>query len=273
MVVNARCDGSTWINSSDRNLKENFERVNTLEVLEKVASLSLQTWSYKAQPGQKHLGPVAQDFQAAFALGNDGTSISTVDADGVALAAIQGLNQKLEEKEKELATLKNVWRNWNICLNRYAIKNMKRILFSFLLVALFLFCTHTNAQTYSIDWFTIDGGGGTSTGSVYSVSGTIGQPDAHTMSGGSFTLAGGFWGIIAAVQTPGAPLLSIARSNNVVVVSWPDSASGFRLENNSILSLTNGWSDAPQTRSTNAGTISIIIPSPTGNNFYRLKNP
>src|SRR5437016_7626279 len=65
------------------------------------------------------------------------------------------------------------------------------------------------SQNYSIDWFTIDGGGGTSTGGVYQVSGTIGQPDAGHMSGGNFSLDGGFWGIIAAVQTPGTPLLRV----------------------------------------------------------------
>ena len=79
----------------------------------------------------------------------------------------------------------------------------------------------TFAQSYSIDWFTIDGGGGTSTGGVYSVSGTIGQPDAGpTMSGGNFTVDGGFWGLIAAVQTPGAPLLSIARTTTNTVAIW-----------------------------------------------------
>src|SRR4051794_26769393 len=65
------------------------------------------------------------------------------------------------------------------------------------------------AQSSSIDRFTIDGGGGTSTGGVYAVSGTIGQPDAGTMSGGNYTLQGGFWGIVVAVQTPGAPFLRI----------------------------------------------------------------
>src|SRR5437870_10542341 len=59
-----------------------------------------------------------------------------------------------------------------------------------------------HAQTYSIGWHTIDGGGGTSTGGVYSVSGTIGQPDAGcAMTGGNFSLTGGFWAL-AAVQTP-----------------------------------------------------------------------
>src|SRR6266446_8892605 len=79
--------------------------------------------------------------------------------------------------------------------------NMKMFLaLSFLLA----FIPLSRAQQYSIDWYTIDGGGGTSTGGVYSVSGTIGQPDAGTMSGGNYSLAGGFWGLIAAVQTAGA---------------------------------------------------------------------
>src|SRR5437660_6145162 len=78
-----------------------------------------------------------------------------------------------------------------------------------LMVGLLLAASTVRGQNFSIDWFTIDGGGGTSTGGVYSVSGTIGQPDAGHMSGGNFTIDGGFWGIIAVVQTPGAPLLRI----------------------------------------------------------------
>ena len=67
----------------------------------KVAALPLETWNYKAQPAAiRHLGPMAQDFKAAFQIGETDTGIATVDADGVALAAIQGLNRKLEEKLK-----------------------------------------------------------------------------------------------------------------------------------------------------------------------------
>jgi hypothetical protein len=152
---------------------------------------------------------------------------------------------------------------------------MKRILLFCVsaLAVIFLGEIPGHAQSYSIDWFTIDGGGGTSTGGVYSVSGTIGQADAGTMSGGNFTLDGGFWGIIAAVQTPGAPLLTITPSNSFAIVSWPDTATGFRLENNGNLSLTNGWATAPQIRSTNGGFISVTVPGTVGNNFFRLKNP
>ena len=136
-----------------------------------------------------------------------------------------------------------------------------------------VFCAvpSASAQNYAIDWHTIDGGGGTSTGGVYSVSGTIGQPDAGAMSGGSYSIEGGFWGIIAAIQTPGAPVLSIVRSNNAVVISWLDTASNFRLENNNSIGNTNGWVTVGQTLSTNAGKISLTVPAPAGNNFYRLK--
>ncbi|HAV63354.1 MAG TPA: hypothetical protein DCY13_13435, partial [Verrucomicrobiales bacterium] len=84
MVVNARCDGSSWINASDRNLKQDFAPVDAQAVLAKVAALPIHSWSYQAQPGQRHVGPVAQDFHSAFGLGEDDKSISTVDADGVA---------------------------------------------------------------------------------------------------------------------------------------------------------------------------------------------
>src|SRR5437879_126264 len=77
-----------------------------------------------------------------------------------------------------------------------------------LFILLFLSCSFVHAQSFTIDWFTIDGGGGTSTGGVYSVSGSVGQPDAgaQPMTGGNFSLVGGFWSLFA-VQTPGAPLL------------------------------------------------------------------
>src|SRR5215510_4725823 len=80
---------------------------------------------------------------------------------------------------------------------------------SLLLLFVALLAAQAKAQNYSIDWFTIDGGGGTSTGGVYSVTGTIGQPDAGHLSSGNFTIDGGFWGILAAVQSPGAPNLTI----------------------------------------------------------------
>jgi len=94
--------------TSDRNAKENFTAVNAREVLAKVASLPVTEWNYKTdRKSVQHIGSMAQDFQAAFGLdGTDDKHISVVDEGGVALAAIQGLNQKLEQKETEITKLK-----------------------------------------------------------------------------------------------------------------------------------------------------------------------
>ena len=127
------------------------------------------------------------------------------------------------------------------------------------------------AQSYSIDWFTIDGGGGTSTGGVYSVSGTIGQPDAGAvMTGGNYALQGGFWSI-QAVQIPGAPLLSIARTTtNTVVVSWPSPSTGFQLQQNTNSIVSVNWSNTPGTIQDDGTTKTLIVNPPTGSRFYRL---
>jgi len=100
--VNLAAGGGSWTSISDRNAKENFVAVNAREILAKVAALPLATWNYKSQPATiRHVGPTAQDFMAAFGVGESDTGITGVDADGVALAAIQGLNQKLEEQARE----------------------------------------------------------------------------------------------------------------------------------------------------------------------------
>jgi hypothetical protein len=91
---------------SDRHVKTAFHAVNARSILEKVAALPLMTWAYTNSPDVRHVGPVAQDFHAAFGVGTDDKHIATVDADGVALAAIQGLNQKLDEKDAEIESLK-----------------------------------------------------------------------------------------------------------------------------------------------------------------------
>jgi hypothetical protein len=102
-VSPAYCDGSTWANGSDRNSKEAFAAISPRAVLEKVSALPITEWKYKVEAdGTRHLGPVAQDFHAAFGLnGADDKHIATVDEEGVALAAIQGLNQKLEQDARE----------------------------------------------------------------------------------------------------------------------------------------------------------------------------
>lgn len=95
--------GGAWSTLSDRASKTNFAPVAPRAILERVASLPIQTWNYKTQaPSVRHIGIMAQDFSAAFGVGEDERHISTVDADGVALAAIQGLYELVREKEAEM---------------------------------------------------------------------------------------------------------------------------------------------------------------------------
>jgi len=94
--------GGAWTNSSDRAAKTAVQQLDSRGILAKVIALPISEWSYKLERGARHIGPMAQDFHAAFGLGSDDTSISTIDADGVALAAIQGLNAKLEAEHRAL---------------------------------------------------------------------------------------------------------------------------------------------------------------------------
>jgi trimeric autotransporter adhesin len=99
--------GGVWSNNSNKNRKTDFVPVSSAEILEKLAALSVQQWRYTNElSGTKHIGPTAQDFKSAFSLGTDEESIGTVDEEGVALAAIQGLNQKVEAKDAEIQNLK-----------------------------------------------------------------------------------------------------------------------------------------------------------------------
>ena len=98
--------------ASDRNAKTNFTTVNALEVLNKVSRLSISRWNYKADAGSlQHVDPTAQDFHAAFGLnGHNDTHTSAVGVRGVALAAIQGLNQKLETENAALRSQLSIGR-------------------------------------------------------------------------------------------------------------------------------------------------------------------
>ena len=136
------------------------------------------------------------------------------------------------------------------------------------------FAISVRAQTYSLDWNTIDGGGGTSTGGVYSVSGTIGQPDAGTMSGSGYTLNGGFWSLPSLVQTPGAPLLTIVlTATNTAIVSWPSPATGFSLQQNTNNISSLNWSNVSVGIQDNGTIKYLIVNPPAGNRFYRLFKP
>ena len=148
-----------------------------------------------------------------------------------------------------------------------------KFLFALSLTLLLGCAVTTRAQTYSVNWSTIDGGGGTSTGGVYTVSGTIGQPDAGVpMSGGTFAVTGGFWSLFA-VQTPGAPLLSVFRTTtNTVAVSWPSPSTGWTLQQNTNSVSSVNWSNVTAAILDDGTTKTLIVNPPSGNRFYRLKN-
>jgi len=133
----------------------------------------------------------------------------------------------------------------------------------------FMFCLGVGAQPYAIDWHSIDGGGGTSTGGVYSVSGSIGQPDAsmRPMTGGQYSVTGGFWAL-QAIQTPGAPLLSIAAAGpGQATISWNPDSPGWVLQEAFKLSSTNWMNSA------SGSTNNITVLATGGMKFYRLHKP
>ena len=139
---------------------------------------------------------------------------------------------------------------------------MKTLLFFVCSVCcVMIFPTQTQAQSYSIDWFTIDGGGGTSTNGQYS------------LSGGNFSVDGGFWAFAAVVQTPGAPLLTTTVTGpNTVVVSWPAPSTGFVLQTNSNLATTN-WGNFSGTIFDIGANRNVTNKPLTGNLYFRLKHP
>lgn len=94
--------GNSWSATSDRNLKENFDTVDHGELLEALDAIPMTTWNMRTQdPSIRHIGPMAQDFYAAFSVGEKDTHISYSDADGVSLAAIQGLYRLLRARDAE----------------------------------------------------------------------------------------------------------------------------------------------------------------------------
>jgi phosphotransferase system glucose/maltose/N-acetylglucosamine-specific IIC component len=137
-----------------------------------------------------------------------------------------------------------------------------------LTLQLWLVAFGLHAQSYNISWYKVAGGGGVSTNATYQLSGTIGQPDASTqMTGGNYSVTGGFWALYA-VQTPGAPLLTITYANNKAVVSWPSTVTGWMLQTNSNLQNAN-WVNYTGTVVNNTVTNSPA----QGNLYFRLVNP
>lgn len=100
--VTLAAGGGSWSNLSDRAAKRNFTRVNKQALLGRLARIPISRWSYRAQkPSIRHIGPTAQDFARAFGVGESRKHIASVDAEGVALAAIQALHRENQALERE----------------------------------------------------------------------------------------------------------------------------------------------------------------------------
>jgi len=135
---------------------------------------------------------------------------------------------------------------------------------AFSLLITLLSAVSVTAQNYRIDWFTIDGGGGTSSGGQYTLSGTIGQPDAGELKGGDYVLEGGFWGEILMQLV--APRLYIERSVDHVVISWAANIPGFYLQESPTIGPAS-WSNSARGSSNPA-----VVPSAGPSRFFQLSN-
>lgn len=139
-----------------------------------------------------------------------------------------------------------------------------------LFVVLYLFTAlltgQAMAQDYSIDWYTIDGEGGTSTNGQYSLTGNIGQTDASgSMTNGQYSLTGGFWMLPAVVQEPGAPTLTVVpAAPGFALISWSPNTPGFVLQESLTLD-PPAWTNSPSGSSN-----PVTVPTTLGTKVYRL---
>ncbi len=129
--------------------------------------------------------------------------------------------------------------------------------------------TPTALAQSAINWHTIDGGGGTSTGGVYSVSGTIGQHEAGSaMTNGQYSVTGGFWALPTAIQVTGAPTLTIVPATpGNATIAWSPNTPGYILQQTALLSPSN-W-----TNSLSGSTNPINVSATNASKFYRLFKP
>jgi hypothetical protein len=138
-----------------------------------------------------------------------------------------------------------------------------RHLFSFLALA-------GCACGFGIDWYTIDGGGGTSAGGTYTLQGTTGQPDAGVMSGGTYTLQGGYWSAPEMIQVTGGPALTLTVKPGGFLLQWPAPSTGWHLEKSGDL---QSWSPETATVTVSGGTNQVTVSHTQASQFYRLRNP
>jgi hypothetical protein len=177
--------GGTWTNASDRNLKENFTELDSQDILKKIASLSITQWNYKTESASTtHIGPVAQDFYAAFHTGNSDTSISTIDPSGVALLGIKALYSTVSDMSKYFVN--GVLRIGEIVADTVTAKKIK-------VTQGFEITDQANGRIYCVtiengDWNKVQGicpdtqAASVSSSSSGSSSGSSGSPSADTTS-------------------------------------------------------------------------------------------
>src|SRR3954462_752134 len=134
----------------------------------------------------------------------------------------------------------------------------------FSLVIALLGIFSASAQNYHIDWFTIDGGGGTSSGGQYTLRGTIGQPDAGELKGGNYVLEGGFWGELLMQLV--APRLYIERSLDHVTISWNPNTPGFYLQESLTFGPPSWWNSA------SGSSTPAVLPATAPSRFFQLSN-
>jgi len=143
-------------------------------------------------------------------------------------------------------------------------------------VALFL-AANAGSQS-AVDWFTLDGGGGASSGSgafgSFAVVGTIGQPDAGpALSGGGYSVTGGFWSFLGGGTDSSAPMLRIWLAGTHAVIAWPNPSTGFELQESPTLGApANPWNNVSQTPTVVGAERQVTVPA-TGGRFYRLRKP
>ena len=149
---------------------------------------------------------------------------------------------------------------------------MRLIIFCLVIAAS---CLRGTAQNYSVSWYKVSGGGGTSTNGSYQISGTIGQPDASgAMSGGNYSVTGGFWSFVQVVQSQsaGAPTLYLSHSGNVVTIYWQNVSGWSLIQSSSLTTPLGSWS-ASSSPTLSSGTNYLNITNPTGNVFFSLTHP
>lgn len=131
------------------------------------------------------------------------------------------------------------------------------------------------AQSHILDWFTMDGGGGTSAAGAYAVSGTIGQPDAGAMSGGTYSLAGGFWGGITGGVLEPVPVLSVRiLGGGQLTLSWRNPSTGYVLQQTASMSgQDGGWMDVTNAPVINGSNKEVTLTAAGGFCMFRLRQP